>query len=81
MFTQPSPLAAPPGATLLPDVGQVQGTVFLPAKTQKESWVIAQYTDHKGKWNQLNLPFLDAMCLLELLKAVQADAIRKNIPK
>lgn len=74
MFKQPSPLEAPPGATLLPSVGQVQGAQFLPAKTPKESWVIAQYTDHKGKWNQLNLPFLDAMYLLNLLKAVQLQS-------
>lgn len=71
MLEQQSPLIAPPGATLLPVVGHIQGVSIVPAKTPKETWVVLQYTDQKEEWKQVNVPFLDAMYLLNLLKAIQ----------
>jgi len=71
MFENQSPLIAAPGVTLLPTVGQIQGVSIVPAKSPKETWVVLQYTDQKEELKQVNVPFLDAMYLLNLLKAIQ----------
>lgn len=58
----------------LPDVGQIQGLMHFPARMPKDAKVQLQYTDQKGEWYQTNMPFLDAMYLLNLLKAMQIES-------
>jgi hypothetical protein len=48
--------------------------MLLPAPTPRDSTVQLQYTDQKGEWYQTTMPFLDAMYLLNLLKAMQMQS-------
>ncbi len=73
MFEQ-NPLQPPTGVNALPPVARIEGAMFLPDKTPKESWATLQYSDDKGQLHQLNVPFLDAMYLLNLLKGMQAQS-------
>ena len=77
MISQHGPLNPPPPVNLLPIVGRIQGAMLVPAKTPQENWVTIQYLDPQDKLHQMNVPFLDAMYLLNLLKAVQSQSSYK----
>ena len=55
----------------LPDVGNMKGVILQPTTNAQTSTVVIQYTDPHEQWCELQLPFLDAMYLLDLLKAVR----------
>ncbi len=57
----------------LPHVGRMQGVQFDNRPTPKASRISVQYTDLDGAWQELNMPFLDAMYLLNALKAIALD--------
>lgn len=58
----------------LPAVARMQGLRLEPrGPDMNKAAVIAQYTDAAGQWHQLDLPYGDAMYLLELLLAVAAQ--------
>ncbi len=57
----------------LPPVGRIQGAHLLPGQFHETSSVRVQYTDQKGTWQELSMPLLDAMYLLNALKAIQKD--------
>jgi hypothetical protein len=63
----------PSGVEALPDVGRIQGAQLQPSPVEAERLVILQYTDHKGKWFEVKMPFLDAMYLLNLLRQIETD--------
>lgn len=58
----------------LPPVGRIQGAVHVMADPLESSHVQIQYTDDQDAWHEMSVPFLDAMYLLNLLKASQLDA-------
>ncbi len=57
----------------LPAVDRIRGATQegngMPDGTQ----VTVQYTDHTDEWFEVQMPFLDAMYLLNLLRAIQED--------
>lgn len=55
-------------------MGRIQGAEFERGPTPDSSSVHIQYTDPEGSWHDLRTGFLDAMYLLNLLRAVQLDA-------
>ncbi len=57
----------------LPPVGRIQGAHLLPGQSHETSGVRIQYTDLKGTWQELSMPLLDAMYLLNILKAIQKE--------
>lgn len=57
----------------LPVVGRIQGLSLEGDQTPKGSRIRLQYTDPVGQWHETVMPFLDAMYLLNMLKAVQID--------
>lgn len=52
----------------------MQGAILQRDTTHEASKVLLQWSTNDEEWNQLNIPFLDAMYLLNLLKAIQIDA-------
>lgn len=57
----------------LPAVDRIQGAVRTEGFDVKRLSVSIQYTDRSKSWHELRMPFLDAMYLLNLLKAMQQD--------
>ena len=60
--------------TILPSVGRIQGATPEQQPTHEASVVKLQYTDRKQEWCELEMPFLDAMYLLNILRGIEADA-------
>ena len=58
----------------LPIVGRIQGAVLEPGPSHRESAVLVQYTDPNKELYELRMPLLDAMYLLNVLRAVEHDA-------
>ena len=58
---------------VLPPVGRIQGLARSPDADPATISVTLQYTDHKDEWHEVAMPFLDAMYLLNLLRAMQED--------
>jgi len=56
----------------LPDVGRIQGA-SLRGQNPKNSTILLQYTDNEENWQEVRMPFLDGMYLLNLLKALQIE--------
>ncbi len=57
----------------LPAVGRIQGVQRPEGFDYQRMAITLSYTDPKGEWYDLEMPFLDAMYLLNLLKAMQQD--------
>ena len=57
----------------LPSVDRIQGAILQGDRTPQGSQVVAQYTDHKGEWFEVQMSFLDAMYLLNILRGIQED--------
>ncbi len=57
----------------LPSVDLIRGVRIEGDGTPGGSRVIAQYTDHTDEWFEVQMSFLDAMYLLNLLRAIQED--------
>jgi hypothetical protein len=57
----------------LPDVGRIQGLTRTAGFDVPRIVVSLQYTDRSNGWHEVEMPFLDAMYLLNLLKAMQQD--------
>ncbi len=57
----------------LPAVGRIQGASHGGDRTPKGTTVKVQYTDPQGRWHEMAMPFLDAMYLLNMLRAIQQD--------
>ena len=57
----------------LPAVGRIQGLSLVRYESPQDATVKLQYTDHDDGWHETQMSFLDAMYLLNLLKAVQKD--------
>ena len=57
----------------LPVVGRIQGATQEGDGTPDGTQVTVQYTDHTEEWFELQMPFLDAMYLVNLLRAIQED--------
>jgi hypothetical protein len=55
---------------LLPDVGKIEGLRSQPepATGFPQGLLALQYTDRKGAWQELRIPTLDALYLLNLLE-------------
>jgi hypothetical protein len=62
------------GNNELPDVRRIEGALLVPASTPKESFVRIVYSDKQNDRYQVTMPFLDAMYLLNVLKAMQMDS-------
>lgn len=58
---------------VLPAVGRIQGLTRSEGFDVPKIAVQLQYTDRSNGWHQVEMPFLDAMYLLNLLKALQQD--------
>lgn len=58
----------------LPDVGRIQGLVYQDKGTYQTSRVVVQYTDRNIALHQVDMPFLDAMYLLQRLREIQKQA-------
>lgn len=58
----------------LPVVDHIQGCTTEPRATARETVVAVQYTDRAGKWYELQMPFLDAMFLRNMLNEVERAA-------
>lgn len=61
------------GVTSLPIVDRIQGAKTEEGTADRPRWVDVQYTDHTGQWHELRMPFLGAMYLLNILRAIQLD--------
>lgn len=57
----------------LPAVDRIQGVLRPEGFDYQTMQVTVQYTDRSNEWHDLKMPFLDAMYLLNLLKALQQD--------
>lgn len=57
----------------LPDVGRIQGLSRTAGFDVPKIVVSLQYTDRSNGWHELEMPFLDAMYLLNCLRAIQQD--------
>lgn len=57
----------------LPAVGRIQGLARTDGFDVPNIQVSLQYTDRSNGWHEVEMPFLDAMYLLNLLKAMQQD--------
>lgn len=57
----------------LPGVGRIQGLARTEGFDVPNIQVSLQYTDRSNGWHEVEMPFLDAMYLLNLLKAMQQD--------
>lgn len=62
------------GVNELPSAGRIRGIMLIPAPAPKDAKVQLQYTDPEEEWHQMTMPFLDAMYLLNLLKAMQIES-------
>lgn len=68
---------------LLPDVGRIEGLVseIADRSDPAKGRVRLQYTDRTGSWQELQLPVLDALYLLNMLeqwsKDEQLDHLRR----
>jgi hypothetical protein len=58
---------------VLPVVDRIQGASLDGDRMPPGTMVTVQYTDRQGTWHELEMKFLDAMYLLNLLKAAQLD--------
>jgi hypothetical protein len=58
----------------LPDAARVQGIVLNKSAQRHEDWYFQiQYTDDKDVWHELKVPMLDALYLLNLLRAAEKE--------
>ena len=57
----------------LPAVDCIQGAIQQGDGTPAGTQVTVQYTDHKDEWFEVQMSFLDAMYLLNILRAIQED--------
>jgi len=57
----------------LPVVDRIQGVSQLGNGMPHGTEVTVQYTDHTDEWFEVQMSFLDAMYLLNCLRAVQED--------
>ena len=57
----------------LPNADRIQGVQLEAGPTPDRSIVRMQYTDAQSRWHDLRMGFLDAMYLLNLLRAIQLD--------
>ncbi len=57
----------------LPAVGHIQGITLAQFESPQDATVKLQYSDHNDEWYETEMSFLDAMYLLNLLKAIQKD--------
>jgi len=70
----PTQMRAPDsGANQLPAVGRIQILTRSEGFDYQRMAVTLKYTDRSNGWHQVEMPFLDAMYLLNLLKAMQQD--------
>lgn len=63
----------------LPVVGRVQGAVLEARGTPGQMVVLVQYTSHKGELCELEMPFGDAMYLLNILREMEKDSQKPPI--
>ena len=57
----------------LPVVDRIRGVSQLGDGMPDGTEVTVQYTDHTDEWFEVQMPFLDAMYLLNLLRGIQED--------
>ncbi len=57
----------------LPIVDRIQGATQQGDGTPRGTQVTVQYTDHTDEWFEVQMSFLDAMYLLNILRAIQED--------
>lgn len=57
----------------LPDVKSVWGGRLRDSGEPRSSRVVLQYESHDGNLQEINVPFLDAMYLLNVLKVIQQE--------
>jgi|CXWL01.1.fsa_nt_gi hypothetical protein len=57
----------------LPVVDRIQGCIVRDYGSPEQSQIRLQYLDADGRWNELWMPFLDGMYLLNLLKVCQRE--------
>lgn len=62
-----------PPVNVLPAVGRIRGLTRSEGFDYQNMAVKLQYTDRSNTWHEVEMPFLDAMYLLNLLKAMQQD--------
>ena len=56
----------------LPPVGRIQGMMIDRQAPRHEDWLFKiQYTDPKGEWHALNVPLLDGLYLLNMLREAE----------
>lgn len=67
-----NPLPTPPHR--LPDVDRILGLSPLISTTAALSTALLQYTDRNGQLYELQMPFLDALYLLNLLEQASKDS-------
>ncbi len=58
----------------LPDVGRIQGGDLQPGPSPEKSVVHIEYAAVDGSHHEVRMGFLDAMYLLNILKATQQDS-------
>lgn len=61
------------GVNELPNVGRIQGVTLQGGPEPQNYQIQLQYTDAGDVWHQVEMPFLDAMYLLNLLKAAALE--------
>ncbi len=57
----------------LPVVDRIRGATQQGDGTPDGTQVTVQYTDHINEWFEFQMSFLDAMYLLNILRAIQED--------
>ena len=58
----------------LPDVSKMQGLVLNKNAHGHEDWTFQmQYTDAAGIWHEVNMPMLDGLYLLNMLRTAEEE--------
>ena len=57
----------------LPVVSRIQGAVLEGRELHEQSFVVIQYSHRKDELYELEIPFLDAMYLLNILRGIEKD--------
>ena len=62
------------GVNKLPPAKQIEGVQLQRSSLPLDRKVFIEYTDKKNEWHELELPFLDAMYLLDLLRQIERES-------
>jgi hypothetical protein len=63
----------------LPVVGRIQGGLLEARGTSGQTAVLVQYSSHTGELYELEMPFGDAMYLLNMLREMEKDSQKPPI--